>query len=115
VGSNPLIPGGVRIAGIAVPSGSEREQRIAGTRSHPALLRLRSCHSNHWRPDTHGEKSESPGRRNEKVLPLRVAVVSGDRPDCPKARFLRRVDSRVCPRFYNYPHLEPSYFDGFQS
>ena len=32
-------------------------------------LRLRSFHSNHWRPETHGEKSESPGRRNDSFHP----------------------------------------------
>ena len=31
--------------------------------------------------------------------PLTPKMTPGDRPECPKARLLRRVDTRVCPRF----------------
>ena len=40
-------------------------------------LRLRSGSSNHWRPETHGEKSAKPRPPQRSVSPLRAAVVRG--------------------------------------
>ena len=48
---------------------------------HPALfLRLRRFQPNHWRPDTLGDKPDSPGRRNA----LRKTPLSN--PKCLYAR-----------------------------
>jgi hypothetical protein len=53
-------PIGFQRASIQAGQTSERHQAIPAT---PVR-----CGSSHWRPETHGDKSESPGRRNGHVL-----------------------------------------------
>src|ERR1039457_3098291 len=55
-----------------------------------------AAHSTHRAANqTHRDRPECPKSRF-------LRRVQGDRPECPKARFLRRVDTRVCPRVSDF-------------
>src|ERR1035438_5361947 len=91
--SNGKHPGDVRIAPIADPLDSEVWNRNDGTIDVPSslFLRPRRFQPNHWRPDTHGDKSAKPRppqrTLNDPLLKPKVYLVpSHPLPTCREAR-----------------------------
>ncbi len=68
---------------ITRESQSNRERRCCGERTIS-----RRCGSNHWRPETHGDKTRAPAAATNRCFSLPGAVVS------PHSRFSHQLQTR---------------------